>query len=103
MPKLIYRTFIVGLLLISSFLYAKAESAPNLQKRGYAWEEYDSTLFYRLQSTDDLLSYADSVLGVEARQTLAYSELLTCTIRKRFYHGYSYYSWRDNWIAWLAH
>jgi hypothetical protein len=101
MLKLICRTLSIYLIIIFSNTYAKAEKVPNLQKWGYEWEEYDSTLFYRLQSIPDILSYADSVLGTEARQTRAYSELLTDIIRKRFYHGYSYYSWKDNWIAWL--
>jgi hypothetical protein len=61
MPKLIYHTLFVCL-LISSFTYARAEKVPNLQKWGYGWEEYDSTLFYRLQSVPDIISYADSVL-----------------------------------------
>jgi hypothetical protein len=101
MPKLFYRILFVCL-LISLFTFAKAEKVPNLQKWGYEWEEYDSTLFYRLQSVPDLLSYADSILGSDSRQTRLYSELLTSTIRKRFYHGYSYYSAEDNWLAWLG-
>jgi hypothetical protein len=102
MPKLFSRALFVCLIIFFSFSSAKAEKLPNLQKWGYEWEEYDSSLFYRLQSIPDLLCYADSALGVEARQSRAYSELLTALIRKRFYHGYSYYSAGDNWLAWLG-
>jgi hypothetical protein len=102
MPKLSSRALFVYLVIFFSFTSAKAEKLPNLQKWGYEWEEYDSSLFYRLQSIPDLLCYADSALGVEARQSLEYSELLTALIRKRFYHGYSYYAAGNNWIAWMA-
>lgn len=102
MTKLLLRILYVTFLVIVLAFTSRANSIPSLKKWGYAWEEFDSTLFYRLQSVDDLLSYADSALGTEARQTHAYSELLAVIIQKRFFHGYSYYSVTNNWMAWLA-
>lgn len=102
MTKLLLRILYVTFLVIVQAFTSRANNIPSLKKWGYAWEEYDSTLFYRLQNVGDLLSYADSALGVNARHSRAYSEFLAGTIRKRFFHGYSYYSIADNWLAWLA-
>lgn len=102
MPKLLRCTLFIALLFIALPLSSKAGTLPDLRKWGYQWEEYDSALFYRLQTIDDVLSYADSVTDQTDRQSRLYSEVLASTIRKRFYHGYSYYSIRNNWIAWLA-
>lgn len=103
MPKLLHCTLYIAFLFIALPLSSKAGTMPDLRKWGPSWEEYDSTLFYRLQNIDDIISYADSVEGSDQRQTLSYCEILASTIRKRFYHiGYSYYSLEDNWIAWLA-
>jgi hypothetical protein len=102
MPKLISRTLVVLYFIIACIIPAQAEQVPDLQKFGYEWEEYDSSLFEHFQSIDDIVSYADSILGIKSRQTRMYSELLAATIRKRFYHGYSYYATTDNWLAWLA-
>lgn len=97
-----YSLFLVLLFCASAF-NSQAGTMPDLRKWGPSREEYDSSLFYRLQSIDDIISYADSVYRNEQRQSLEYSEILASTLRKRFYHiGYSYYTREDNWIAWLA-
>lgn len=102
MTKLLLRVLYLSFLSVLLAHTAKANNVPDLKKWGYAWEEYDSSLFYRLQSVDDLLSYTDSVIGTDARQSRAYVESLANTIRKRFFHGYSYYSATNNWLSWLA-
>ena len=71
MTKLRLRILCVIFLVIVLAFASRANNIPSLKKWGYTWEEYDSTLFYRLQNGGDLLGYTDSVLGTEARQTHA--------------------------------
>ncbi|WP_148661249.1 hypothetical protein [Flavisolibacter tropicus] len=71
-------------------------------KFGHEWENYDPSLFYKLQSIGDFVAYADDSLGKENRHTLDYVRLLSRTVSYRFFHGYSSYSFRHNWISYLA-
>lgn len=65
------------------------------------WDQFDPNLALRLQSVDDLLQYADSVAATtwSRPDTYQYAEILSQVVRKRFYHGYSHYSLKENWIA----
>jgi len=89
----------LALLILSFFSY---KDSKDLQKHGYEWEEYDSSLAGRLHSINSLLLYTDSLSGFKERQNLNYVELLASVVRKRFYHGYSFYSYSDNWMATMA-
>ena len=62
-------------------------------------EEFDPSYVERFQHIDDIIAHTDSIYSVENRHTLAYSEEIVKVLRKRFYHGYSHYSFADNWIA----
>ncbi len=60
----------------------------------------------RLQSLDDFISYADSAAADSGFYAFNdkgdYPLLISRLIKYRFYHGFSYYSYSDNIIAYLA-
>jgi hypothetical protein len=63
-------------------------------------EKFDPSLS-RLNSLHRLINYSDS--SAIANQTkigsLSYGVLVASILRKRFYHGFSYYTFQNNWIA----
>jgi hypothetical protein len=69
-------------------------------------EEYDPSLS-RLNSLKRLEQYCDSMYAeqsfngnpVQFEQT--YTDLVCSVVRKRFYHGYSYYGFENNYMAML--
>ncbi|RYZ23463.1 MAG: hypothetical protein EOO16_04780 [Chitinophagaceae bacterium] len=69
---------------------------------GEQWDKYDGKLFYRLLTVDKIVAYADSVQGGNRQDTLSYVKTLSDVVSRRFYHGYSYYTFRHNWIAYSA-
>jgi hypothetical protein len=64
-------------------------------------EKFDPALAKEILSIDDLLKKADLIAAEKSikQHTLAYTEILTSLVRSRFYHGYSHYSLRENWMA----
>ncbi len=69
-------------------------------------EEYDPSLS-RLNSIDKLVKYCDSLYLVtvstnnEEEIKRDYTDIVSSVVRKRFYHGYSYYGFRSNYMALL--
>jgi hypothetical protein len=66
----------------------------------YAWESYDPKLSKELLSVKDLVNRVKA----EEKHTGSHSdivrlEIVANLVRRRFFHGYSNYSLRDNWIA----
>jgi hypothetical protein len=67
-------------------------------------EEYDSSLS-RLNSVKKLIIYCDSLFGTapdEINKDLYnenYINLVSSVVRNRFYHGYSWYGFGDNYVA----
>lgn len=92
-------------LLVSAIgLFALSQSNRHLVPlalHGYSWEKYKPELQERVSDIPSLLAYVDGKADTE-RHTLQYFNVLSQTIRKRFYHGYSHYSLSENWIAALA-
>ncbi|MBS1488890.1 MAG: hypothetical protein JST43_15015 [Bacteroidetes bacterium] len=76
----------------------------NLNNEKASWDEFDPTYVKKFQRVDDIVSYADSILYSDNSMydTLKYAEIVGKILRNRFYHGYSYYSLKENWIAALA-
>ena len=66
-------------------------------------ELFDSSLLH-LTSIDKLIGYTDSIAVKKnvKEGTLQYGILASNIIRKRFYHGFSVYSFRQNWMAAFA-
>lgn len=69
-------------------------------------EEYDPGLS-RLNTIKKLEKYCDSLLVAtccpvnSAEFEEQYPKIITSVVRKRFYHGYSYYGFNDNYAAFL--
>jgi hypothetical protein len=66
-------------------------------------EEFDIALS-RVNSIDKLTAYCDSLYNAQyngagdAAFEENYATLLSSVVSKKFYHGYSYYSFRDNYL-----
>ncbi|RPD44842.1 hypothetical protein DNI29_19225 [Hymenobacter sediminis] len=63
---------------------------------GYLKESYDPALA-RLSSLEKLLTYTDSLQ--RKQPNVSYPVLLSWTIRRKFYHGFSYYDTHNNPLA----
>ncbi len=96
--------------LFSSFLLLFPNFLPvhlhqmQLDGKKASWDEFDPTYVKRFQRVDDIINYADSIVHSDNSMydTLKYAETVGRVLRSRFYHGYSYYSLKENWIAALA-
>ncbi len=60
-------------------------------------EEYDPA-YLRLNSMSKLIAHCDSIYN-SGTSTLPYAEVVSSVMRKRFYHGYSYYGTGHNVFA----
>lgn len=69
-------------------------------------EEFDPSLS-QLNSTGNIVNYCDSIYQQQYKNseqsdfTRNYTEIVSQVIRKRFYHGYSYYGLKTNYLAFL--
>jgi hypothetical protein len=88
--------------LLSGFYLVKSPVHPDSVNKGYQWEAFTPALVPKLRSINDVLKYTDSSCAGQQRQSLDYVRFLSRTFSERFYHGYSFYSFQDNWIAWLS-
>ncbi len=93
--KILLITFSV-LFLLPNFLSVPLEKPPLYDNK----EQYDPQLAY-INSTDKLISVADSLAQKNniAPNSLQYAITVSQIITKRFYHGFSRYPLRQNWIA----
>jgi hypothetical protein len=64
-------------------------------------EAYDPSLYLQTRTLQSLINYIDQTYHGQ-RNTFAFANYIGTTVSRRFYHGYSYYSMNDNWIAALA-
>lgn len=99
---LVLRIIVIFLLGLKAYSLFNATHSISYEKHGYSWEEYDPFLAKRLQSVTQILSYTDSLNSFKPRNNLQYCELLENVFRKRFYHGYSNYTYANNWLAAIA-
>src|SRR5215208_5667960 len=97
----LFLCFLLATFFLFSYTARYSENSYKINK-GYAWEEYEPSLFPRIQSIDDLINFTDSAIGKKERASLEYCNFLAATLRKRFYHGYSNYNLREDWIACLS-
>jgi len=95
-------------LLLLSFLFF----APNLLSvhlisipaKPVKKELFDKVMAEKIKSMDDLERYIDSLQadhGIKF-ESVQYANLVSDAVRNRFYHCYSYYSLKENWIAALC-
>jgi hypothetical protein len=90
-------TFSLALIL---FLPLLSNISPG-QKPKYDHKEiYDSSLS-KLNSLKKVIAYTDSVANINHVKigSLDYAVLVGSILRRRFYHGFSYYSLQKNWLA----
>jgi hypothetical protein len=88
---------ICSLVLLSfNFLNIHFEKAPTYNKK----EFFDPSL-YQLNSIDKLTVYIDSIAQQNhiPSKSVPYAVLTESVIKKRFYHGFSQYGMKQNWIA----
>ena len=90
------------LLLICGYVVIKTPKENYNVKHGYNWEKYDPSLNSKLRSIDDILTYTDRISANKDRHSEAYISSLQEVLSKRFFNGYSYYSFHQNWITYLA-
>jgi len=64
-------------------------------------EAYDPALYNQLRDIKSLEDYIDQTYHGK-RNTFEFANYIGQVISRRFYHGYSYYSMNDNWIAAMA-
>jgi hypothetical protein len=66
-------------------------------------ELFDPSLA-KINSIQNLIHYADSSAARDhiKNGSLGYAVLVSCIIRKRFYHGFSSYTLQQNWVAAIA-
>lgn len=98
--RLLALIFLVFLLV--GYYLIKSPVLPDTVNNGYKWEAFDPDLVPRLRSINDVLNYTDSSCAGQSKQSLDYVRFLSKTFSDRFYHGYSHYSFQDNWIAYLS-
>ena len=101
-PGKIYLLLLLSLvLLLPNFFSGHLTTLP---RTNAVSDQFDTGLAASVQSIDALLHYADSVaIKKDIRQdSLKYANILAEVVRKRFYHGFSHYSLKENWIASLA-
>jgi hypothetical protein len=90
------RLLILILLFLSGILTTKAQIVDGSEK-------YDKSLA-RLNSIEKLNAYIDSCVRVQNIEALSKEEIFLVNeiIEQKFYHGYSHYSFENNWIAYLT-
>lgn len=116
MKRILYTTQVIllglfSLSLVISLLQLTGSSNPltkfDRSKSVYnGFEDYDPSLS-RLNSLNKLEKYCDSLYVAACCDTNKnefeeeYTTIVSSVIRKRFYHGYSYYGFRNNYLAFL--
>ena len=88
-------------LLIALPLFTKANPAKQYGV-GYSWERFDPAVAGRYYSVYSLVNQADMTVGFKNRHTIEYANFIDSLISERFYHAYSTYSLKENWIAYFA-
>src|SRR6185437_10191975 len=86
------------LLLLPNFFNVPLEQTPEYNKIEY----FDPSLS-KINSVQKLTNYADSISKKKYnRNSLEYALVISGVLQNRFYHGFSAYSLRQNWIAAVA-
>jgi hypothetical protein len=117
MKRLLYSAQVILFGLFNFFLLATClqvfgDSNPltKLDNKAMAYnniEEYDPSLS-RLNSVSKLVKYCDSLYLVTVSTNNQeeikkdYTDIVSSVVRKRFYHGYSYYGFSNNYMALLV-
>lgn len=83
------------LLILPNFFNVTLEQKPEYNK-----VEFFDPLLSKINSVQKLTNYADSISQKKYnRSSLQYALVVSNVLENRFYHGFSVYSLRQNWIA----
>jgi hypothetical protein len=100
-PIMKTKTLLPILFCCGIFLSQPTSSANNeilKVKGGHSYEEYDPSYFYKFQSVGSIINDADQKFG-KGNRNLDYYNHIATILRKRFYHGFSHYSFSENALA----
>jgi hypothetical protein len=92
--------FIFLLLALVLFLPLLFNISPGERPVYNSKEIFDPSLS-KINSLQKLINYSDSSANINHIKigSLGYGVLVASVLRKRFYHGFSYYTFQNNWIA----
>jgi hypothetical protein len=98
------RFFLVAIICIGSIIipgffgYPPVAATNHLPTSQIKNESFDPTLYQQIKSVDDLVNYIDKSYKGQ-KKTTDFLNYIASIISLRFYHGYSYYTNHDNWLA----
>lgn len=93
---------IIGLIVFPNFFgYPPASASKNVNANIQVKEAFEPKLSNRITTVDELVNYVE-VHYHGQKNTSAFLNYLSSVVSSLFYHGYSYYSFGDNWIAALS-
>jgi len=99
-----YWLLALSLLLLVPNLFR--EHLVELPEKQVRQEDFDPVLAGQIKSLASLENYIDSTMklrsGTQQGNTELYAYIVSRAIRLRFFHSYSHYSLRENWMAALA-
>ena len=92
--------FLSLLLAAATFFAAPFQYFPG-KKPAYNNKELFEPSLSSINSVQKLITYSDSIANINHIKTgsLGYGVLVASVLRKRFYHGFSYYTFQQNWLA----
>lgn len=94
-----------SILLLLSLLPVAFSTVSSI-KNTYSNKELFHIELSRFQNIDDITAHIDGIYSVKYSSsdidTLAYVKITSDVIKKRFFHGLSLYSYKENWIAAFA-
>src|SRR5829696_4847960 len=94
--------FCIGVIIIPNiFGYPPASASNNLPENTVIKDAFDPTLYQNLRTVDALVEHINNTYKGQKNST-DFLHYIANVISLRFYHGYSYYSHNDNWIAALS-
>jgi hypothetical protein len=93
---------VIGLIVLPNFFgYPPASAAEHAKITKHLTEAFDPWLAKKITTMDVLVRYIDTSYK-EKRNTEAFLNYISAVVSSRFYHGYTYYTLSDNWVAALA-
>lgn len=99
------RLLIYSVLLLISITPIVFSTVSNL-KNTYKNKELFNIELSRFKSIEDITAHIDGIYSATHSSpeidTLAYVKITSDIVKKRFYHGLSEYSIKDNWIAFIG-
>jgi hypothetical protein len=87
--------------LFASLRYINANNISEFPAPADLKEEFEPSYVFKFQKVDDIIQEANKLFG-NSTHSLEYYNYIASIIRKRFYHGYSRYSFSENALAYTG-